>query len=229
MTGWSYAWLKEAEVALLPKQTFLNLPEQKSERIMQCAVAEFAQRGYKQASISRMVEAAGIAKGSFYQYFEDKDDLFVHVVATQIGSLKMDAYERESARLKELNLSEFLCHVFKVQIREFNSRPELIKISMDLMQLAGDPIYEKLMRRFEGVQGTFFMPIIKHEIEQGEIDGQVNARLLNFMLMGMGQYLIFLINTGEIDVPDQAIIDRLVEDMDFILTNGIYTEKGRRG
>jgi len=215
-------------VAQLPKQTFFNLPEHKRERIIQCAVEEFAHRGYKQASINRMVEAAGIAKGSFYQYFEDKDDLFVHIVATQIGSLKIDTFEQEADRLGELNLSEFLRHVFKAQIRAFHSRPELIKISLDVIRLAGEPVYQKILQNYEDVQDTFFIPIIRHEIEQGEIDGRVNAQLLNFMLMSLGQYLLFLMNTGEIGVPDQAIIDRLVEDLDFILTHGIYTQKGRR-
>ena len=213
----------------MPKQTFFNLPDEKRERIIQCAVAEFAQKGYKQASISRMVEAAGIAKGSFYQYFEDKDDLFIHIVTTQIGSLKLDTFEQEAARLKEMNLSEFLRHVFKVQIKALNSRPELIKISLDIARLPGEPVYQKLMENYEDVKDTYLLPIIRHEIEQGEIDGRVNAQLLNFMLMSMGQYLLFLMNTGEVGMPDQAIIDKLVEDLDFVLTNGIYTEKGRRG
>ena len=213
----------------MPKQTFFNLPEQKRERIVLCAVEEFAQRGYKQASISRMVDAAGIAKGSFYQYFEDKDDLFVYIVQTQIGAIKIDTYEQEAGRLNDLSLSAFLRHVFKVQMEQFNARPDLIKISLDITRLSGEPVYQKLLQTFEGFQNTYFLTIIKSEIEQGKIDGRVNAQLLNFMLMSMGQYLLFLMNTGEIAMPDQAVIDRLVEDLDLILTGGIYTKTGSRG
>ena len=69
----------------MPSQTFLNLPEKKRERITQLAIAEFAAADYDKASITNIVKQAKIAKGSFYQYFEDKKDLYLHLVdsATQ--------------------------------------------------------------------------------------------------------------------------------------------------
>src|SRR5678815_4721000 len=60
----------------MPKPTFLNLPEDKRERIVELAIEEFSDKPYAQASISNIVARAGIAKGSFYQYFEDKLDLY---------------------------------------------------------------------------------------------------------------------------------------------------------
>ena len=213
----------------MPKQTFLNLPEEKRERILSCATTEFAQRGHDAASISRIVEAAGIAKGSFYQYFEDKDDLFLYIVNTRIGSIKLQTFERESARLAEMNLSEFLRHVSKTQLREFGAHPELMKISMDLLRLPPDaPLYKKLMHTIKAATNTYFLPIIRQEIEQGEIDSRVNAHLLNFMLMGMAQYQHYMFNSGAASDFDEALIDNMIEDLDYILTNGIYTEKGRR-
>ena len=214
----------------MPKQTFFNLPDEKRERIIQCAVAEFAQKGYRQASISQMVQEAGIAKGSFYQYFEDKDDLFLHIVVTQLGSIKLGAFERESAHLTEMNVSEFFRHVGKVQLKEFRAHPELVKISLDLVRMPPDePIYQKLIQSFGSSANTRFLPILQHKIEQGDIDRQVNALLLNFMLMGIGQYLTFLFNSGAVsDLLSEELIDKVAEDLDFILTNGIYTEKGKR-
>jgi len=208
----------------LPKQTFLNLPEKKRERILRCAVEEFAQKGYKQASITRMVEAAKIAKGSFYQYFEDKGDLFIHIVVTQIGAIKLDILEREARRLKEINLTEFLRHVFRAQIRAFNARPELYKISMDLTQMTGEPVYEKLLQNYQDVIPTYFESVIRHEIEQGEIDARVNAQLLNFMLMSMGDYMLFQLTSGAVSDFSEQYLDKLVDDMDFILSNGIYAK-----
>jgi len=60
----------------MPKETFFNLPADKRQKILNVAIAEFAQNDYDSASISRMVANAGIAKGSFYQYFENKMDLY---------------------------------------------------------------------------------------------------------------------------------------------------------
>ena len=212
----------------MPKQTFFNLPNHKREHVIQCAVAEFSRQGYKQASISRIVADAGIAKGSFYQYFEDKDDLFIHIVASEIAPLKLGAYEREVDRLTEMNLSQYLRHVAKAQLKAFTEQPELFKISHELINLKSEPIYKKVMEGFENVSDTLFLPPIRHEIANGEIDGRVNPQMLNFMLTSIAQYQLYLYNAGEIAVFDEDLIDSVIDDLDFILTNGIYTENGKR-
>ena len=65
---------------VMPKATFFNLPQEKREQILQFATAEFATNDYESASISRIVAQAGIAKGSFYQYFADKADLYLYLL-----------------------------------------------------------------------------------------------------------------------------------------------------
>jgi AcrR family transcriptional regulator len=64
----------------MPKDTFFNLPADKRALIRDVAISEFARYSYDAASINRMVAEAGIAKGSFYQYFEDKRDLFLYLM-----------------------------------------------------------------------------------------------------------------------------------------------------
>jgi len=64
----------------MPKETFFNLPDEKRERITAIAIEEFGSNDYADVSISRIVARAGIAKGSFYQYFEDKEDLYVYLL-----------------------------------------------------------------------------------------------------------------------------------------------------
>ena len=61
----------------MPYETFFNLPEEKRQTIFDILLEEFAENDYNSVSISRIVNRAGIAKGSFYQYFEDKKDLFL--------------------------------------------------------------------------------------------------------------------------------------------------------
>lgn len=61
---------------IMPKQTFINLPENKKEKIMEAARKEFSRVSFYEASISNIIKEAGISRGSFYQYFEDKEDAF---------------------------------------------------------------------------------------------------------------------------------------------------------
>ena len=56
-------------------KTFNNLDKQKQDRIFNAAVREFSEWGYAGASINTMVENLGIAKGSIFQYFGNKEGL----------------------------------------------------------------------------------------------------------------------------------------------------------
>ena len=60
----------------MPRPTFFNLPPDRRELLVEAAIAEFSARSYAEASLSRIARSTGIAKGSFYQYFDDKLDLY---------------------------------------------------------------------------------------------------------------------------------------------------------
>ncbi|MDP3487266.1 MAG: TetR/AcrR family transcriptional regulator, partial [Bacillota bacterium] len=66
----------------MPTQTFFNLPYKKRHRILSAAVQEFTIRNLAEANISHIVKDAGISRGSFYQYFADKEDLYIHIFLT---------------------------------------------------------------------------------------------------------------------------------------------------
>jgi AcrR family transcriptional regulator len=73
----------------VPKETFFNLPEDKRQRIVELAIEEFAVHPYGAASLSRIVARAGIAKGSIYQYFENKLDLYRWLVLEEVPRRKL--------------------------------------------------------------------------------------------------------------------------------------------
>lgn len=60
----------------MPKSTFFRLPDERRERLVREAIAEFADRTFAEASLSEIARRASIPKGSFYQYFDDKLDLY---------------------------------------------------------------------------------------------------------------------------------------------------------
>ena len=66
----------------MPKETFYRLPDEKRERIMAAAEREFLENSFEAASINRIIKDASIPRGRFYQYFEDKKDIFLYIVST---------------------------------------------------------------------------------------------------------------------------------------------------
>lgn len=64
----------------MPSKVFLNLNEEKRQKIIRAAINEFTSHVYEDVQVKRIVEEVGIARGSFYQYFEDVEDLFVYIL-----------------------------------------------------------------------------------------------------------------------------------------------------
>ena len=64
----------------MPSSTFLNLPAEKQEKLLEAATREFSHRPFNEASINQIIKEAGIPRGSFYMYFTDKEELFGHLM-----------------------------------------------------------------------------------------------------------------------------------------------------
>ena len=64
----------------MPRLRFQRAAAEKREALLDSATLEFAAHGYDDASINRILLAAGFSKGSFYYYFDDKPDLAVAVL-----------------------------------------------------------------------------------------------------------------------------------------------------
>lgn len=77
----------------MSKETFLRLPEEKRTRFLEAAWEEFTHVRFADASINQIVRRAGIPRGSFYQYFENKEDLFRYLLDT-IRDRYTEAYRK---------------------------------------------------------------------------------------------------------------------------------------
>lgn len=68
----------------MPRPRFFKLPEEKRRYILEQAGDEFEKNGYHGASLNRLLDAAKLSKGSFYYYFDDRDDLFAAVLEREL-------------------------------------------------------------------------------------------------------------------------------------------------
>lgn len=71
----------------MPTETFLHLPEEKRARFVSAAWEEFLRVPFEEASINKIVLKARIPRGSFYQYFTDKKDLFYYLLSDMMQYL----------------------------------------------------------------------------------------------------------------------------------------------
>lgn len=93
-------------------ETFLRLPEEKRNRFLEAAWEEFTAVPYADASINKIIRRAGIPRGSFYQYFTGKTDLFTYL----LNDIR-DHFVQVFAKL----LTQAEGDIFRVQLLAYDS------------------------------------------------------------------------------------------------------------
>jgi len=164
----------------MPKQTFLNLPEEKRETIMNAAVEEFAEYGLENASTNRIVKNSGIAKGSFYQYFEDKQDVFMHLLDV-VEQKELEFFK--SVHPPNGNMDTFQYYRWMVKIgMEFGlAHPRMIQAAWRV--LLGEGFYygtHLADYRKKTTQGLTMM--IKQAMQRGEVDPSIDVELADMVM-----------------------------------------------
>ena len=100
----------------MPLARYKNLAAERKEAILRAAAHEFAEKGYERASLNRMIKEAGLSKGTFYYYFEDKADLFVTVLR---GKLPWETWLSESRLLDSDDALSFWRSLRALDLRKY--------------------------------------------------------------------------------------------------------------
>ncbi len=111
----------------MPKETFLKLSKEKQQKVINAAKKEFARVPIENVSIKNIVEEADIARGSFYQYFESKEDLLIYILKE--NSEELNNKLRNKVKETNGNIFELYIFLYDSMIEEFtdNSDQELFR------------------------------------------------------------------------------------------------------
>ena len=159
----------------MPKQTFLNLPEEKRTVIVNAAIDEFAEYGFESASINRIVANSSISKGSFYQYFEDKRDVFMHLLAV-IEQEKMAYFKDKHPPSNNMDMFQYFRWMIKAGM-EFNSAYPRITQAISRVLLVEGLYYGKMFGDYHQKALDALAMMIKQAVARGEVDPSVDVEL----------------------------------------------------
>ena len=70
----------------MPKDLFYSIEAEKQNKILEAAMQEFSSQLYVNSSINQIIKQADISRGSFYQYFADKDDLYFYMISKMVSN-----------------------------------------------------------------------------------------------------------------------------------------------
>jgi len=186
----------------------------KEKDIMEAAIKVFAQAGYHKAKISKIAELAGVATGSVYLYFEDKEDILLRIFDTVWNKLFVEL--KELITNKTLTAADKLDAMIDLIFDIYIENPALAIVFVNeqnhIMQHASQRFtdkYEKFLDLGES--------IIKEGIKEGVFSNSIDIKILRHFVFGAIKNLL---QHWAAD-PQNYPLNKIRQNVKFIIKHGI--------
>lgn len=158
----------------------------RKQQIIQAAVEVFGKSTYQNANISEIARTAGIAEGTIYQYFKNKQDLFF-----SIGAERTKDFCREI----DSNLEGVTGTVDKIRklvwyyLYYFKTNPDYVRSLMLEMRVSRDFVKSRSYRSFRAFSKQV-LAILKEGQEEGVVRNDVDVHLAEHLLLGTLEHIV---------------------------------------
>lgn len=135
----------------------------KHQRILNAAIKVFASKGFFQTKVSEIAKEAGVADGTVYVYFKNKDDLLISIF--EVKMREVIAQFRRETQAKDDAQARLECLV-RMHLAEFQANPDLAAVfQLELRQS------NRFMREYGKSELKEYLDLIGEIVEQGQQEG----------------------------------------------------------
>lgn len=175
----------------MPRDTFLNLPEEKRKRITDALLRHFAYRPYNEVNLDEIARECGIAKGSLYQYFTNKGEIYLYAVG--------EAFSRSLTLLKGLDFQKIslfdYCELSLESSLEFYLKEQDAYFLLERAFFYNDsPFREEILNQYTQRTQKVLLNLVVQNQKAGyirqDIDAEFIALYLEAVSLRFKQYLI---------------------------------------
>lgn len=166
----------------MPKETFFNLNEEKQEKVVRSAISEFLKHGFEKGNIGDIAKSAGVAKGSMYQYFENKRELFMYSVRWAINQLVKKS--NEYIVPKEVNIFEYFLQSSLQILQHFKEERELAIFVQDVFLGKYRGMTDESITIMMKAADEYVLKLIREGKKNGSIRKDIDDNILSMFMTG---------------------------------------------
>ena len=198
----------------MPKDTFFNLPEEKRQKIIRVAIDQFAELHYTNVTINGIVKAAQIPKGSFYQYFENKDDLYIYLF-TEVADTKLDMFESLKEKIPVISFKDYMMEYIKELKKLETSNDQIIHLKREFLNECPQHIKKQILKLEMPKSLKAFREVINSYMEKGEFNKNLDSKVAAYATVMSISNLEYYDYSEEEDIISvlMRVIDFLVESL----------------
>jgi len=166
---------------LTPLKTFQNLSKPKQKRITRAAVEEFSEKGFTGASINAIVKNLGIAKGSIFQYFGDKQGLFLFVFNQAMEMVK-DYLRTVRDQTEDEELFSRLEKTLLAGVHFLREHPLLYTLYLKVLFESQIPFRNKILASLRSYSHEYLYSLLETAKDRGELRENIDLDKTSFVL-----------------------------------------------
>ncbi|MFT4416199.1 TetR/AcrR family transcriptional regulator [Fredinandcohnia humi] len=205
----------------MPTQTFFNLPTDKRDLIIDAAIDEFFEKGYEGMSIAKLIERAKIPRGSFYQYFEDKNDIYKYLILHVIGERKHKHSSQKLHPTTEMSFFHIIRNLFINGIEFYKKEPKLATISTEFLRIKDSTLKNEVLGESQRISNDFFYSLIEERKIVGEISKEIDGRMLIYLINSINlSFTEYFLEHENFDSDSTELIEAL-DKLLYILKHGL--------
>ncbi|HYG28686.1 MAG TPA: TetR/AcrR family transcriptional regulator [Allosphingosinicella sp.] len=170
-------------------------------RLIEAAAQEFGERGFHEAAITGITQRAGVALGTFYTYFESKEEVFRALVRDMSNATRAHVAEAARGAPDRLTAERRGLAAFIAFVRE---RPELYRIIEEAQFVAQDEYRKHYLTFAEGYRRNLAAARSRGEIADGPDELRAWALIGISVFLGM-RYGLWERDLEPAEVADLAI------------------------
>ncbi|MBX3198147.1 MAG: TetR/AcrR family transcriptional regulator [Labilithrix sp.] len=179
---------------------------ERRQQILLNARDVFAKHGYHAAKIDDIVAAAGVARGTFYLYFEDKRAIFEEIVDRTFARLGL-AIVRVDTEHSSRSVGDQVRDNIRAVVHALLEDPATTKILLsDAVGL--DPAFDRKLISFYEEAGKLLESSLADGQERG-IVAPGDARMFAIMTLGALKEILYQVTMRGLDYPEDRIVDEL--------------------
>lgn len=189
----------------MPKKTFENLDADKRDQFVNGFLREFTLYKYDDASISRVLKQLGLAKGSFYQYFENKQDLFNYLIGITFQA-KM-SFLQHVQRGEYNSFWEYWREMYAEGLKFDSRHPLMSNFAYRLMDNLNSPTVFDMYAQWQQQGLQTLTQMVEAEIKLGGFRDDIPTETLAMFLMNMGKQIQDALRLKDPKGLQQAVMD----------------------
>jgi AcrR family transcriptional regulator len=198
--------------------------ELRRKQIIDCAKVLFSRKGYHNTHVEDILKEISIGKGTFYQYFSNKEELFIALLVNFLHDWE-EAVLDTITNLADEDLKTYYKMLIKRSLEFFHDNEDLCNIYLRVGP-GTEEVFDPYIEQFEEKMLQYVKTAIEVGVKAKTVRDDVDIDLMANIILGSFLRIDYYYFVVKRESKKTLNIDRMADQFFSLIEHGIFTGDG---